>query len=287
MTVDVDKSTLTDLTEIDVERYYEEQSIVYNFSSKNSFHYGIWDSKTSNSQQAQENLNRMYGSKLDLNNDDIVLDAGCGIGGPAVFMAENYGVDIIGITISGSQVHHARKLASNSKNKANIQFLQQDYNKTTFKDEHFSKIYAMESSCHAVDKSIFLKEMYRLLKKGGKFMVTDGFMIKRNLNLKDKKDVEISVKGMCLPSLFYFDDFEQELENAGFTVLEKFDLMKESDISIRNAWINALLAYPITKILSVLNWIPPRFHDTILMGLAQRKLAKKKIAILGGFLAEK
>ena len=39
-----------------------------------------------------------------------ILDVGCGIGGSSRILAEEYGFDVVGITISSEQVKRARQL---------------------------------------------------------------------------------------------------------------------------------------------------------------------------------
>ena len=61
--------------------------------------------------------------KLHLSRGDRVLDIGCGWGGLAKYMAERYGVHVIGITVSDEQA----KYASNLCRGLNVQILTKDY----------------------------------------------------------------------------------------------------------------------------------------------------------------
>ncbi len=65
----------------------------------------------------------------------------------------------------------------------------QDYTQTSFADETFDHIWALESICCALKKTDFIKEAYRILKKGGGFAIADGFACKRNLTEKEWQPV--------------------------------------------------------------------------------------------------
>lgn len=63
-----------------------------------------------NLDEAQEAKLELVCKKLELSPGLKVLDIGCGWGGFAIYAAERYGVEVVGITISREQVHFAREL---------------------------------------------------------------------------------------------------------------------------------------------------------------------------------
>lgn len=60
--------------------------------------------------EAQENKLDLICRKLHLRKGQKVLDIGCGWGGTARYLAENHGVEVTGITVSGAQAEQARQL---------------------------------------------------------------------------------------------------------------------------------------------------------------------------------
>ncbi|GAB6039224.1 cyclopropane fatty acyl phospholipid synthase [Fundidesulfovibrio butyratiphilus] len=67
---------------------------------------------TDDLEQAQRNKLELTCRKLDLHQGDTVLDIGCGWGGFSRYAAERYGCRVTGVSISQSQVEHARKACS-------------------------------------------------------------------------------------------------------------------------------------------------------------------------------
>jgi SAM-dependent methyltransferase len=63
-------------------------------------------------------------------------------------------------------------------NTQRVQFQEDDYTQTDFADRSFDGAYAIESFCHGPgrDKSACLREAHRLLKRGGKIIIADGFL---------------------------------------------------------------------------------------------------------------
>jgi cyclopropane-fatty-acyl-phospholipid synthase len=72
---------------------------------------GYWKEATT-LDKAQENKLDMVCRKLNLQPGNTVLDIGCGWGSFAKFAAENYSVNVTGITVSPEQVELAKKLCN-------------------------------------------------------------------------------------------------------------------------------------------------------------------------------
>ena len=169
----------TDILNKDIREYYDQNQIMYAlFYSKgtNGLHYGFWNKDTKKTSDAILNTNKFVLKCLEINDQDSVLDAGCGVGGTSIFIAENSGAEVSGITLSDTQLKKAEKLALKSKSSKLLNFSNQDFTKTNFLDNSFSKIFGIESICHANKKIDFLREAYRILKENGKIVIIDGFL---------------------------------------------------------------------------------------------------------------
>lgn len=102
----------------------------------------------------------LYGQKLEK-----ALDAGCGDGRVAQIMGESFGVSFYGVDISEKGVELAKKAGV----KAEIADLSK---KIPFEDNYFDLVISTEVLEHIVNPDIFLREIYRVLKPGGKLLLT-------------------------------------------------------------------------------------------------------------------
>ena len=138
-------------------------------------HYGIWDSQTKNFQEALANTNKVLMNFADINEGDQVLDAGCGVGGSAFYLAKQKNARVEGITLSDKQYKYANIKCSKLNLQQLVTFSIQDYNNTNFENNKFDVIWAIESITSAPEKQKFAKEAYRLLKPGGRLIIADYF----------------------------------------------------------------------------------------------------------------
>ncbi len=97
-----------------------------------------------------------------------ILDAGCGIGGSTLFLAERFGARAVGLTLSPFQAERARERAAEAGLDARFEVA--DAQATGFAEGSFDLVWSLESGEHMPDKTKFLQECYRLLAPGGTFI---------------------------------------------------------------------------------------------------------------------
>jgi len=126
---------------------------------------GFWKN-ASTLDEAQEAKLDMVCRKLELKPGMRVLDIGCGWGGMAQFAAQNYGVEVIGITISKEQAALARERCAELP----IEIRLQDYRNLS---ETFDRILSLGMFEHVGYKNYrtFMKKVRSLLKEDGLFLL--------------------------------------------------------------------------------------------------------------------
>ncbi|MCL6745950.1 cyclopropane fatty acyl phospholipid synthase [Kosakonia sp. R1.Fl] len=115
---------------------------------------------------AQRAKLRLIGEKLTLKPGMRVLDIGCGWGGLAQFMAQNYGVSVVGVTISAEQ----QKLAQKRCEGLDVDIRLQDYRDL---DEQFDRIVSVGMFEHVGPKNYatYFRVVDRNLKPDGIFLL--------------------------------------------------------------------------------------------------------------------
>ena len=95
-----------------IRAYYDETWLDYRFLWLNprnlAVHFGYWDERTRNHGESLVNMNRLLASRIGIRTGHRVLDAGCGVGGSSLWLAQTCGATIVGITPVASQVARRR-----------------------------------------------------------------------------------------------------------------------------------------------------------------------------------
>jgi len=215
-----------ELTNKDIIEYYRKTELSYHLWGPN-YHYGYWDGTTNHLFKATQKLNEVVAQTASISKDDRVLDAGCGAGGCSVYLAKNIGCNVTGITICPRQINFAYKNAKKEGVEPLTEFFEMDYHKTEFPDNHFDVVWGLESICYAAGKDRFIQEAYRVLKKGGRLIVADGFASKNNYNSQEQRSMDKWIKGWAVNYLETPENFIQFARETGFQNCNYQDISKE------------------------------------------------------------
>ena len=74
--------------------YYEKAEVAYkdawDLEHSMALHCGFWEKGISSIRQALNHQNKVMAEWVGINQQDHVLDAGCGIGGSSIYLSKNY-----------------------------------------------------------------------------------------------------------------------------------------------------------------------------------------------------
>ena len=152
-----------------------------------NIHYGFYDHQARSHKKAVVRSNEILADLVKIKAKDVCLDAGCGIGGSAIWLAEKIGARVYGIALVPNHISRAKRYAFEHGVDRLTAFSIQDYTKTDFAPQSFDVVWAIESICHASDKEAFVCEAERILKPGGRIIMADGFQTSHPMRLQDEK----------------------------------------------------------------------------------------------------
>ena len=102
-----------------------------------------------------------------------MLDVGCGLGGPARFLAATYGCHVTGIDLSQPFIEAARTLTERCGLADRATFLQGDALDLPFTDASFDHAWTQHVAMNVADRVGFYRSIHRVLKPGGRLAIYD------------------------------------------------------------------------------------------------------------------
>lgn len=157
----------------DIGRHYDSVTEGWKYILGDNFHFGYFKTPEDDLDQATDNLIDKMASLCVLKPETKILDAGCGIGAPAIYLHHKFGSDITGISTSQRGINLANRRIQGEKYHGKVRFMVADMTMTGFPDQSFDVIWAMESSHLIKNKSLLFNEFYRLLNPGGHVLISD------------------------------------------------------------------------------------------------------------------
>jgi ubiquinone/menaquinone biosynthesis C-methylase UbiE len=118
-----------------------------------------------------------------LQNGQHIVDAGCGVAGPACYFAEQLpDIKIEACTISDVQAELAKQKVTERNVQNQVKVTLGDYHKLPelFAENSFDRVIFLESFGHSKNKALAIESAYKVLKTGGKLYIKDLFVRESN-----------------------------------------------------------------------------------------------------------
>jgi tocopherol O-methyltransferase len=157
-----------------------------------------------------------------------ILDAGCGIGGSSLYLADRLKATVTGITLSPVQAARATARAQSASLSDRTHFQVADAQNMPFADNSFDLVWSLESGEHMSDKERFLQECYRVLKPGGKLLFATWchrptHKGDRPLKQWEKEHLQQIYEVYCLPYVISLPEYKAIAQNIGFNAIKTAD----------------------------------------------------------------
>ena len=167
-------------------QYYESMNMALKRLNNEytMLHYPYYVKDSDSFIQAQKNLTDYCMSLLKPIKDKEILEIGCGNGVQALYINDRYNpLRITGIDLNKANIDIANRERDRT-NADNVQFLVDDaQNLTQIASSSVDVLLNIESAFHYPDKSAFLKEVCRVLKPGGQYLIADILSVRKKRQL--------------------------------------------------------------------------------------------------------
>ena len=221
-----------------VERYYDTTVDLYEKMWGEHVHHGYWNPGESPADNgadrhvATDRLVHKMAAFGPVPTGAKVLDVGCGIGGPALYLVGDLHCTLDGITLSAAQAARAQEKADALGLGDRARFTQLDALSTGYPDDTYDVVWALESLMHIPDRVGFFAEMLRLLKPGGTLLVGTWASRDGELSAEDTEVLDLILKHQVMPSFSSLAEHEVLAGGVGFTDIAVQDW---SD-AVANSW---------------------------------------------------
>lgn len=154
---------------------------------------------------------------------DRILDAGCGVGGPALHIADQVPDTVIdGITIGTDQAERARASACDAAMAERVRPIAGDFHDLPYADSTFDGVLFLETLGYAYDLARLMSGVRRVLRPGGFVYIKGVFLEDRPLQA-DEDAERREVERLYAHRSITERQVLRSLEDAGLVDIERHD----------------------------------------------------------------
>lgn len=206
-----------------------------------------------------------------------VLDAGCGLGGTALYLHEHLGGEYIGITLSDSQCERARNEALARGVGTQCRFAVRSYDADLDDLVHggVDAVVMVESLAHAVSPGATLARLASHVRPGGRLLIVDD-VPDEALSSSDR-DLLTFQRGWMCPALARRSELLAAARTSGLELVEDRDL---TEFVPRRSPGSLAVRIGAARVASLLGAVTPArvLLDSIHGGLALERLYARRLA---------
>ncbi len=159
-------------------------------------------------------LTERLGSMLDLQPGHLVLDVASGLGTSAIYLAQRFGCQVVGVDFSRQIVEQANANAAEAGISQLVQFKQGDAERLPFEDRSFDALICECAFCTFPSKAQAASQFARVLRPGGRIGLSD---LTRSGTLPPELDTLMAWVA-CIADAQPIEEYMSILTVAGFSM---------------------------------------------------------------------
>lgn len=194
--------------------HYDDLDSFYREIWGEHVHHGMWLTGKETDTEAAENLVTLVAKLGGTGKGTDVCDVGCGYGATAKILAERYGANVTGMTISKMQWRYAQE---HNDVPGKTTFLLRDWYQNQLPDNRFDVVETVESLEHMPDLPTFFRECYRVMKPGGRLVAVAWMSCENPSTLSKRHLIDAITRESQIAGVRPESEFRAAAVAAGFT----------------------------------------------------------------------
>jgi sarcosine/dimethylglycine N-methyltransferase len=201
-----------------------------------NLHMGLFENPDEPLLAAQMRANDHMAKAAAFKPSQKVIEAACGVGSTARYLAKNHTVRVQATNIAEMQLTEGRELTEQAGLSHLIDFSYADYHELPFPDASFDVWWCQEAMLYSIDKRRVFDEAIRVVRPGGRLIMSD-LLLDDSVAGAAREEFTSVLKAPNMWSLRQWDELIDELP---VKILERRDWAPHTEATFKNVLANLM-----------------------------------------------
>lgn len=201
-----------------------------------NLHMGLFAAPDEPLLPAQMRANAHMAKPANLKAGQRVIEAACGVGSTARYLAKNFGVKVHATNIAEMQLTEGRDLTAEAGLASLIDFSYADYHELPFPDASFDVWWCQEALLYAIDKKRVFNEAIRVVRPGGHLIMSD-LLLDDSVTGTARTEFTSILKA---PNMWSIRQWDELIAGLPVKILERQDWARHTEATFKNVLANLM-----------------------------------------------
>jgi sarcosine/dimethylglycine N-methyltransferase len=201
-----------------------------------NLHMGLFESPDEPLLPAQMRANAHMAKAAGFKPGQRVIEAACGIGSTARYLAKNHDVHVQATNIAEMQLTEGRELTEQAGLSHLVDFSYADYHELPFPDAGFDVWWCQEALLYSIDKRRVFDEAIRVLRPGGRLIMSD-LLLGDGVTGAAREEFTSILKA---PNMWSIRQWDELIADLPLKTLERRDWAPHTEATFKNVLANLM-----------------------------------------------
>ena len=199
-----------------------------------NLHMGLFRDSSEPLLDAQMRAKRHMADAAGLSAGRTVIEAACGVGSTARFLAQTYGATVHATNIAEAQLAEGRELTKEAGLSHLVDFRYADYHELPFDTASCDAWWCQEALLYSVDKRRVLEEAIRVVRAGGRLILSD-LLLAESVTGPERERFTTTVRA---PNMWSIERWDALIGQLPVKILERQDWAAHTIPTFQNVLAN-------------------------------------------------